>query len=108
MARRGTKNFLSLLLGLSFFYIICLRLMNKWTAFSTTLLFGTQPLIWGHAFINPKDIPFMAFFLGSLATGLAMVDALTGHSLDKGNRGSGVQPGARSLHSTLSGDWQAG
>ncbi|HLE51607.1 MAG TPA: hypothetical protein VI755_06070 [Anaerolineales bacterium] len=100
-------HFLSLLLGLSFFYIICLRLMNKWTAFSTTLLFGTQPLIWGHAFINPKDIPFMAFFLGSLATGLAMVDALTGHSLDEGNRGSGAKPGALSLHSILSRDWQA-
>jgi hypothetical protein len=100
-------HFLSLLLGLFFFYTICLRFVNKWTAFGTTLFFGTQPLIWGHAFINPKDIPFMAFFLGSLATGLAMVDALTGLALDEGDRGSGSNPGDPPIFSTLSRDWQA-
>jgi len=42
----------------------------------TTLLFSTQPLLWGHAFINPKDIPFLAFFLASVTVGIYMVDAL--------------------------------
>src|SRR5512139_920302 len=68
-------HFLSFLLGIFFFYLICLRLLNKWAAIGTVLLFSTQPLIWGHAFINPKDIPFMAFFLGSIALGFRMVDA---------------------------------
>ena len=99
-------HFLSFLLGLFFFYKLCLRLMNIWTAFVTTLFFGTQPLIWGHAFINPKDIPFMAFFLGSLATGLAMVDTLTVRPLDEGRKGAGSNPGDLSIFSTLSRDWQ--
>jgi len=70
-------HFLSFLMGLFFFYQICLQLVNGWAAFSATLLFNTQPLLWGHAFINPKDIPFMAFFLASVATGMIMVSALT-------------------------------
>ena len=100
-------HFLSLLLGLFFFYMICLRVMNKWTAFVATFFFGTQPLIWGHAFINPKDIPFMAFFLGSLATGLTMVDNLTIRAPDKGDRGAGFNPEGLSLLVALSRDWQA-
>ena len=68
-------HFLSYLLGIFFFYVICLRFLNKWAAMGAVLLFSTQPLIWGHAFINPKDIPFMAFFLGSVALGFQMVDA---------------------------------
>jgi hypothetical protein len=68
-------NFLSFLIGLYFFFRLCLRLVDIGPALGATLLFGTQPLIWGHAFINPKDIPFMAFFMGSLTLGLEMVDA---------------------------------
>ena len=30
------------------------------------LLFASQPLIWGHSFINSKDLPFMVFFLASI------------------------------------------
>jgi hypothetical protein len=36
-------------------------------------LFGLQPLLFGHAFINQKDIPFMALFALSVAVGLATV-----------------------------------
>jgi len=67
--------YLSYLLGLLFFYRLCRRLVNSRSALGATLLFGTQPLLWGHAFINPKDIPFMSFFLASLTLGLEMVDA---------------------------------
>ncbi|MCK5646238.1 MAG: hypothetical protein KAH97_05620 [Anaerolineales bacterium] len=56
-------------------YGLCLRFSNKRAALLATLLFVTQPLLFGHAFINPKDIPFMAFFSASVAIGLAMVDA---------------------------------
>ena len=68
-------NFLSFLLGVFFFYRLSRRLVKPGPALATTLLFSTQPLLWGHAFINPKDIPFMAFFLGSVTLGLEMVDA---------------------------------
>jgi hypothetical protein len=36
-------------------------------------LFGLQPLLFGHAFINQKDIPFMALFALSVSVGLATV-----------------------------------
>jgi hypothetical protein len=49
--------------------------MARLAAFGATLLFTTQPLFWGHAFISPKDIAFMAFFLLSLEFGFRMVDA---------------------------------
>jgi hypothetical protein len=55
-------------------YLLARRWMNGLGAFAAVLLFLSQPLLWGHAFINPKDIPFMAFFTTSLCTGLWMVD----------------------------------
>jgi len=67
-------HFLSFVLSLVFLYKICLKFCGKWAAFGTVLLFNTQPVLWGHAFINPKDIPFMAFFLGSMAFGFDLVD----------------------------------
>ena len=73
-------TFLSYLTGLYFFYLISRRLVNPISAFGATLLFSTQPLLWGHAFINPKDIPFMSFFLGSVTLGLAMVDVFNKRS----------------------------
>ena len=67
-------HFLSFVLGLFFLYRLCLNFLSKTAAFGTVLLFNTQPLLWGHAFINPKDIPFMAFFLGSFALGFELVE----------------------------------
>jgi hypothetical protein len=74
-------NFLSFQAALFFLYMLCLRITHKWGAFGATLLFSTQPLLWGHAFINPKDIPFMASFLGAVALGLKMADSLQGVDL---------------------------
>ncbi len=51
-----------------------------WASWGILLLYSSQPLLWGHAFINPKDIPFMAFFLASIAAGFAMVDRLAGQA----------------------------
>ncbi|HZD58464.1 MAG TPA: hypothetical protein VE136_17150, partial [Anaerolineales bacterium] len=70
-------NFLTFQLGLYFLYRLAKRVMSGWAALTTVLLFVTQPLLWGHAFINPKDIPFTVFFLGSVEFGLSMVDVLT-------------------------------
>ncbi len=55
-------------------YLLSRRWMSELGAFAAVLLFLSQPLLWGHSFINPKDIPFMAFFTGSIYTGLIMVD----------------------------------
>ncbi|MEJ2353630.1 MAG: hypothetical protein P8Y03_27950 [Anaerolineales bacterium] len=83
-------NFLTFQLGLFFLYRLGKRLIGKWAAFTTVLLFATQPLLWGHAFINPKDIPFMVFFLGSVELGLSMVDVRAGKDLARPSDGYGI------------------
>jgi hypothetical protein len=79
--------FLSFQVGVLSLYFLCKKWMSRWAAFGAALLFSTQPLLWGHAFINPKDMPFMAFFLASITTGLYMVDSLAPLSIgDKETR----------------------
>jgi hypothetical protein len=68
-------NFILFILSSIFIYLISLRWMNRWAAFSATLLYISQPLLWGHAFINPKDIPFTSFFIIAIYTGFRMVDS---------------------------------
>ncbi|MCJ7511717.1 MAG: hypothetical protein MUO23_01950, partial [Anaerolineales bacterium] len=46
-------------------------------AWMATALLATQPLLFGHAFINQKDTPFMAFFLVSVAVGLEAADRVS-------------------------------
>ena len=60
-------NFFTFQLGLVFMYWISKRFMSGWAAFAIVLTFAFQPLLWGHAFINQKDLPFMVFFMGSSA-----------------------------------------
>ena len=69
-------NFLTFLLGVYFIYRLSLRWMSEWAAFGAAALFSTQPLLLGHAFINPKDMPFLVFFTGALLFGFEMVDVL--------------------------------
>lgn len=70
-------HFTSFLVGIGFFYLLAKRFVSEWTAVVVTLLFATQPVFFGHAFINYKDTPFMVFFIASVTTGLYMVDAVS-------------------------------
>jgi len=45
--------------GVWIFYLLVRRWVQPWAAFGAALLFLLQPLFWGHAFINPKDIPYL-------------------------------------------------
>ena len=67
-------NFISFQIGVYFFFVFSRRWMKNWAAFASTLFFATQPLLWGHAFINPKDPPFLVAFLISLELGFRMAD----------------------------------
>jgi hypothetical protein len=69
-------NFLTFQLGLIIFYALCLRWMSPWAAFGASLLYSTQPILWGHGWINPKDMPFTVFFMAAIYFGFRMVDAL--------------------------------
>jgi len=71
---RHWVNYLTFLAGVAAFYGISRSLMRESGARLITLLFATQPLLFGHAFINQKDIPFMSFFLASVYLGWRAVD----------------------------------
>jgi len=70
--------FMTFQLGVYSFYQLSRRWMGAWAAGGASFLFSTQPLFWGHAFISPKDIPFMSLFLASVYLGLRMVDKVFG------------------------------
>src|SRR5512140_3507472 len=66
-------NFICFLLGVYFVYRLAERLASPWAATAAAALFALQPMLWGHAFINPKDVPFMTFLPGAVWLGLRMV-----------------------------------
>jgi len=74
--------FLTFVIGVWAFHNVAIRWMSLLAALAATLLFLTQPLFWGHAFISPKDIPLMSLFLLSLALGLNMADNIKLISFD--------------------------
>jgi len=67
-------NFLFFQLGVYFLYRLSTRWIKPSAALAASALFSWQPLLWGHAFINPKDPPFLVFFLASVCLGFEMVD----------------------------------
>lgn len=69
-------NFLFFQLGIYLLHRFAKRWMGKPAAFFTAVFFSLQPLLWGHAFINPKDPPFLTFFLGSVCFGFEMADSI--------------------------------
>jgi hypothetical protein len=73
---RHVFYFLTHLLGVWAFYELAKRGLTQTAARYAALLYVTQPLFWGHSFMNPKDTPFLAFFMLSLLFGLQMIDSL--------------------------------
>lgn len=87
-------NFLTFQIGLIGFYRLARRWFAPWPAALTTAFFSWQPVFWGHAFINPKDIPFMVFFLWSLTFGLEMVDVITAPNAATRQKAAKILPAA--------------
>jgi len=67
-------NFCLFLLGCWILFILCKRFVSEIPAFFASLLYLTQPLLWGQGIINPKDMPFMVFFLASITLGILAID----------------------------------
>jgi hypothetical protein len=63
--------------GILGFYWLIRQFIDDWAALGATLLFGTQPLLIGHAFMNPKDIPLLTVFLLTVASGFSLIDQLS-------------------------------
>lgn len=95
---RHFAYYLSFILATIFIGVLVRRYTRPSVAWLAAGLFFTQPLLLGHAFINPKDIPFMAFFLGGLTLGVLALpkptpaDATPG---DVSHRGGDAPPSAR-------------
>ncbi|MBI5826008.1 MAG: hypothetical protein HZB18_18445 [Chloroflexi bacterium] len=68
--------FITCIAGVWAFYALAKRWLTEIPALGATLLFATQPVLWGHAFINPKDTPFLSLFLLSLYFGIQAFDKL--------------------------------
>lgn len=69
-------NFLTFQLGVYLLYRLAIKWINPYAALASAALFASQPLLWGHAFINPKDMPFLVFFIGAMCFGFEMVDTI--------------------------------
>ena len=63
-------------------YTLARRWFDRWSAWGVLLLYTSQPLLWGHAFMNPKDIPFMVFFLFTIWSGFRLADSLGAQNID--------------------------
>jgi hypothetical protein len=83
-------NFLFFQLGVYFLYRLAVRWMKPSAALAASALFSWQPLLWGHAFINPKDSPFLVFFLASVCLGFEMVDRLSDKAITHKERFSTI------------------
>jgi hypothetical protein len=88
---RHFVNHLAFQIATASLFFFCLRFMGSWAALATSLLFATQPLLFGHSFINQKDVPFMAGFLLAATLGVRLSDAAIG---------------TRDLGDALRKDWQ--
>jgi hypothetical protein len=66
--------FVFFLMAIIAIFYLGTHFFNQWVSLAVTLLFATQPLLFGHAFINPKDIPILATFLLTVILGFKLVD----------------------------------
>jgi hypothetical protein len=73
---RHLVYFLTYFAGVLPFHSLAKRWLSQIPALGATLLFAAQPVLWGHAFINPKDTPFLSLFLLSLSLGIRAFDTL--------------------------------
>ncbi len=95
-------NFLFFQLSVYFLYRLASRWIKPAAALAASVLFAWQPLLRGHAFINPKDPPFLVFFLASVCLGFEMVDHLSDETISTRQKISVVFPPALLLGITTS------
>lgn len=67
--------YLTYFAGVLAFHSIAKRWLTQIPALGATLLFALQPVLWGHAFMNPKDTPFLSLFLLSISLGIQAFDS---------------------------------
>jgi hypothetical protein len=96
-------NVLTFQVAILALYFLARNFMGAGPSLIAACLFAGQPLLFGHAFINGKDTPFMAFFLLAMSVGLAGLKRLPGPP------GSYPEAGSTefSIRSLASQDWRS-
>lgn len=94
-------NYLAYILGMVFFYGLARQFFKPLTATIITCLFIFQPVLFGHAFINQKDIAFMTMFLGAITSGAIFVKRSRKWDLSKKQAQS-----SEGLRATIIRDWK--
>jgi hypothetical protein len=74
---RHYLNYLTFLLSIAACYSLVVRLHSRRAAILTAILMLGQPLLFGHAFINQKDIPFMVSSRRALQLELFAIEAVS-------------------------------
>ena len=69
-------NFAAFLAGAWCIFCLARRFVSQRASLIAALLYLTQPLLWGHGVMNPKDTPFMVFFLATITVGVKLVEEL--------------------------------
>lgn len=72
-------NFSFFLFSVWIVFKLCLKFASKKASFIAALLYLTQPLLWGHGVMNPKDAAFLAAFVTAVYTGMQISDHTTGN-----------------------------
>jgi hypothetical protein len=85
---RHAAYFLSYVMATLSVFVMARGVTGRWPALIGALLMATQPLLFGHAFINPKDIPFLGFFAVVVASGMLAVQAIPAEAGVAGGRPS--------------------
>ena len=69
-------NYLFYVFSAWLFYRLAAKFMSKKAALVSTLLFWSQPVLFGSSWFNPKDIPFLVFFIGAIYFGFTALEGL--------------------------------
>ncbi len=93
--------FITYMAGVWAFYLLTKRWLTEIPALGATVLFATQPILWGHAFINPKDTPFIALFMITLVLGFKMIGSIQQISIVS------LSPSAQRILAILTALWLA-
>lgn len=98
---RHATYFLSYVIATLSVFVIARGVAGRWPALIGALLMATQPLLFGHAFINPKDIPFLGVFAATVATGMLAIQAIPA----AGDSPPSTSPGSPDLIQRVTRPW---
>ncbi|MFT5171528.1 MAG: hypothetical protein ACI9BD_001305 [Candidatus Marinamargulisbacteria bacterium] len=72
---RHLLTFFIFCFGVYCFFLLCRKVCGDWRWGMVGAVFLVcSPRIFGHAFFNSKDIPFMALFIAAMVSGLKMIE----------------------------------